>query len=102
MLGLYTWVFDISLFHIKKVCFYMAECPVHWTAQSALHFTTWQTCSFRHQLDFSEKHSAMQQLRAKPIHSHLFPPLSIARYPIIQLSGLRRRGDNGNAQTSKW
>ena len=27
--------------------------PVRWTVQNALHFTPWQTCPFRHQLDFS-------------------------------------------------
>ena len=32
-----------------KVCsFYVVQYPVCWTAQSALHFTSWQTCSFRH------------------------------------------------------
>ena len=31
--------------------FYIAQYPVRWTSQSALHFTTWQTRSFRHQLD---------------------------------------------------
>ena len=41
-----------------KVCFYntVAQYPVRWAAQSALHFTPWQTCSFRHQLNFSGKH----------------------------------------------
>ena len=36
---------------------YIAQYPVRWTAQSALHFTPWQTCSFRHQLNFCGKHS---------------------------------------------
>ena len=44
---------------------------------------------------------AMQQLRAKT-KSLTFPPLSIARYSFIQLSRLRRREENENAQTSKW
>ena len=46
--------------NIKKVkaCFYIALYPVRWTAQSVLHFTPWQTCSFRLQLDFSGKHSS--------------------------------------------
>ena len=30
--------------------------PLRWNAQSTLHFTSWQTCPFRHQLDFSGKH----------------------------------------------
>ena len=53
-----------------KVCFYVAQHPVRWTAQNALHFTPWQTCSFRHQLGFSVKHSATLLFRAKTIHSH--------------------------------
>ena len=38
-----------------KVCFIylVAQYPVSWTAQSTLYFTPWQTCSFRHQHDFS-------------------------------------------------
>ena len=43
---------------------------------------------------------AMQQLRAKT-KSLTCPPLSIARYSFIQLSLLRRREENENAQTSK-
>ena len=35
-------------------------------------------------------------------YSLTFPPLSISRYSSIQLSGLGRRAENGNAQTSKW
>ena len=42
-----------------KGSFYIAQYPVCWTAQSALHFCPpWQTCSFRHQLGFSGKHSS--------------------------------------------
>ena len=29
-----------------------------WTTQSALHFTPWQTCSFRHEFGCSGKHSS--------------------------------------------
>ena len=42
----------------------------------------------------------MQQLRATT-KSLTFPPLSIARYSFIQLSRLRRRKENENAQTSE-
>ena len=38
---------------VKKSIFYIAQYPVHWTAQSTLHFPTWQTCSFRNHLGFS-------------------------------------------------
>ena len=45
----------------SKVCFYIAQYPARYIAQSALHlclhFNPWQTCSFRHQLDFSGKHT---------------------------------------------
>ena len=45
---------------VKVVFVYIAQYPVRWTAQSALHFfcLPWQTCSFRHQLGFSGKHSS--------------------------------------------
>ena len=45
--------------HCQKDSFYIAQYPVRWTAQSALHFCLpWQTCSFRHQLGLSGKHSS--------------------------------------------
>ena len=72
--------------NIKKVCFYIVPYPVRWTAQSALHFTPWQTCSFRHQLGFSGK-----QLCVKTIYSLIFPPPSIAGYSFIQLGKLGRQ-----------
>ena len=33
---------------LLKVCFHIAQYPVRRTAQSALHFTPWQTCSLLH------------------------------------------------------
>ena len=41
-----------------KGMFYIAQYPVRWTAQSTLHFTTWQTRLFRHQHVFSGNHSS--------------------------------------------
>ena len=43
---------------IIKGSFYIAQYPVRWPAQSALHVLSppWQTCPFRHQLVFSGKH----------------------------------------------
>ena len=74
-----------------KGSFYIAQYPVRWTAQSALHFCPpCQTCSFRHQLGFSGKHSSDAALRAKT-KSLTCPPLSIARYSFIQLSQLGRQ-----------
>ena len=59
----------------KKVRSYIARYPVRRTAQSALHFIPWQTCSFQDHLNFSGKHSAMLQLRKD--YSFTFPPLSV-------------------------
>ena len=74
-----------------KVCFYTAQYLVRWTALSALYFTPWQTCSFRHQLDFSGKHSVTQKLRATT-KSLTFSPLSIVMHSFKQLrTGALRR-----------
>ena len=59
-----------------------------------------QTCSFRHQLSFSGKHSSHEAIMRED-YSQISPPLSIARYSFIQLSRLRRREVKENAQTSK-
>ena len=45
-------------------------------------FLPWQTCSFRHQLGFSWKHSS----HAPTTTRSTFPPISIVRYSFIQLS----------------
>ena len=55
-----------------------------------------QTCSFRQQLDFYGKHSAVLLLLYKN-NPLTFPLLYIARYSCIQMSELRRRGENENA-----
>ena len=81
-----------------KVCFYIAQYPVRFYT---LHFTTWHTCSFQYQHDISGKHSAILQLLCDD-YSLTSPPLYIAWYSFIQLTELGRRGENGNAQTSKW
>ena len=81
-----------------KVCFYIALYLVTWTAQSTLHFTPWQTCSFRHQLDFSGKHSSHASITSED-YSFTFPPLSIVMYSFKQLSELGHYGENENAQT---
>ena len=85
----------------QKGMFYIAQYPVRWTAQSALHL------SFPGRSVHSDNNSAslgsilaMQQLRND--YSVTFPPLPIARYSFIQLSRLRRREENENAQTLKW
>ena len=79
--------------HLKgKGSFYIAQYPVRWTAQSALHLLPSLTDLFI-PTPFSASPGsilARQQLRAK-IKSLTFPPLSIARYSFIQMSRLRRR-----------
>ena len=69
------------------------------TAQSVLHFTPWQTCSFRHSLYFSGKHSTMLQLLPED-YWLAFHTISIARYSFIQLSELGRHAENESAQAS--
>ena len=84
----------------KKLWFYIALYPVHWTAQSALHFPPLADMFIPTPFSASlGSILAMQQLRND--YSLTFPPLSIARYSFIQLSRLRRREVKENAQTSK-
>ena len=63
-------------------------------------FLPWQTCSFRHQLDFSGKHSSDAAITRED-YSLTFPPPSTARCSFIQLSELRHRGENENARVFK-
>ena len=64
-----------------------------------LHFTQCRpkTCSFRHQLDFYGKHSSHAAITLED-YSFTVPPLSIARYSLIQLTELGRCGENENSQ----
>ena len=74
----------------KKVWFYIAQYPVRWTAQSALHFPPLADLFIPTPFSASlGSILAMQQLRNE--YSLTFPPLSIARYSFIQLSRLRCR-----------
>ena len=57
----------------------------------------WLTCCFRHQLDFSGKHSSPAAITSQ-YFSFIFPPLSIAKYSIIRRSQLGHCGENNNAQ----
>ena len=83
----FNWIFYGELYGIKlewkrviqacldyevklKVCFYIALYPVRWTAQSALHFTHWQTCSFQPQLRFSRKYSSHDAI-TREYYSHI-------------------------------
>ena len=70
------------------------------TAQGALHFTPWQACSFQRHFDFSVNHSTTLQLLREE-YSFRCPPLSVARYSIIQLSKLWQRWVNEIAKASK-
>ena len=71
-----------------KGSFYIAQYPVRWTAQFALHFLPSLTNLFiptPTRLLREAFSLVRQQLRAKT-KSLTFPPLSIARYSFIQLS----------------
>ena len=75
-----------------KGSFYIAQYPVHWTAQSASHCLPSLTDLFI-PTPFSASPGsilARQQLRAKT-KSLTFPPLSVARYSFIQLSRQERQ-----------
>ena len=81
----------MSTYKKVKVCFYIAQYPVRWTAQSALRF------SYPGRPVHSDTNAASpgsmlarQQLRAKT-KSLTFPPLSIACYSFIQRSQLGRQ-----------
>ena len=50
-----------------NMCSYITQYPGLMTAQSALHFTSSQTCSIKHHVDFSGKHPAMLQLMHKSL-----------------------------------
>ena len=54
----------------------------------------------KHQLDFSPKQSSHAPVTLED-YSIIFPPLSIARYSLIQLSELGHCGENENAQSLK-
>ena len=53
------------------------------------------------ELHFSGKLSSHSAITLED-HSFISPPPSMARYSFIQLSELGHRGENENAQTSKW
>ena len=71
---------------VKKGSFYIAQYPVRWTAQRALHFPPLTDLFIPTPFSASPGSIlARQQLRAKT-KSLTFPPLSIAGYSFIQLS----------------
>ena len=79
-----------------KGSFYIAQYPVRWTAQSALHFLPSLTDLFIPKPFSASPGSilAMQQFRATT-KSLTFTPLSIARYSFIQLSRQGRQWREG-------
>ena len=72
-----THRFELLAIALKKV-----KCMILYNTVSALHFTVWQTCSFRNQLDFSGKHSVMPQLLCED-YLLTFPLLSRARHSYV-------------------
>ena len=82
--------------HFLRMCskcmFGLKQCGIHAvcrTAQSALHLTPWDTCSFRHTFGFSWKHSAMLQLlcedvtRQSPVFYHIM--FTVSWYVVCRL-----------------
>ena len=65
-----------------KVMFYIAQYSVRWTTQSALHFTLWQTCSFRHQLGLCANHCS----HAAIMRGDYFTHISTAVYSQVLIS----------------
>ena len=78
-----------------KECFY-----VRWTAQSALHFSSPRR-PVHSGTNLTSRGSVLAMQHLRNDYSLTCPPLSVARYSFIQLSRLRRREENENAQTSK-
>ena len=76
-----------------KGMLYIAQYPVHWTTQSALHLPG------RHVHSETNSTSLGSILATQQLRPLIFPPLSIARYSFIQLNELGHRGENENAQT---
>ena len=73
--------------------FYIAQYPERWITQSALHFKS----PGRHVHPYTNSTSLEAITHAairREDYSLTFPPLSIVRYSFIQLSELRRRGEN--------
>ena len=90
--------------NVVKVCkryvFYKALYPVRWTAQSALHLSS-PGRPVHSDTNSASLGSILAMPHLRNDYSLTRPPLSIARYSFIQLSRLRRREENENAQTSK-
>ena len=84
-----------------KVCSYIARYPVHRTAQSALHFTPWQTSSFQGHLNFFLEVFSHAAIAARRLFVHISTTVCIARYSFIQLSELWQRGVIKLAKGSK-
>ena len=80
--------------------FHIAQYPVHWADQSALHFTPWQACLFGSPFIQAPTRLLWEafshtEITARILFTH------IASYSFVQLSELGHRGENENAQASK-
>ena len=87
----------LSQVQLQKVKIYVLYRSVASPLDRSKRFTLhpWQTCSFRHQVDLYGKYSSHVAITCED-YSLTFPPPSIARYSRMQLSELRRRGENEN------
>ena len=84
---------------VKKVSSYIARYPVLRTAQSDLHFTPWQTCSFLFQLLWESFSHVV--ITARRLLIHMSATVCIARYSFIQLSEMWQCGVIKLAKGSK-
>ena len=87
----------------KMIYFYIAQYPVRWTAQSALHLLPSLTDMFiptPFSTSLGSIQSMLQWLRKDS--SPTCPPLSTGRDSLSRLSELGHRGENTNAQTLIW
>jgi len=83
----------------KQVTFYTVRYTVLGIFQSALHFTSWLTCSIHHHLDFTGKNPAtLQLIRLLVVHNN--PSLSIIRNWFKEFRELERSRMKVLAQVS--
>ena len=99
-----TMVQNCNFCHGLKVSSYIAQYPIFRIAQASkcfLHFTPWQTCSNKHHLIFSGKHSVTRQFCEDCSYTN-YLSLSIAKYSFIQLSELEQCTVKKLAQGFRW
>ena len=95
-----SWCQNKQVCHGVKVCSYIAQYAVCRTAQSVLHCTPLQTCSFQCQLNISSEAFSHSAIIAWSKFL-TYPPLSIGWYSLIQLTELEQCGVHEIVQALK-